>query len=165
DENPMKKNVKEIDLIARVLQERKETLAIAESVTAGYLQTAISQANDASCFFQGGITAYNLGQKAKHLGIDPIHAETCNCVSIQTARQMALGAAALFSSQWGIGITGYATAVESIAIKRPFAFYAIAYGSEILVADSVTSPKPEGKNSQEYFARETLKLFSMLLKD
>ena len=54
---------------------------MAESVTAGNIQAVFSLAADAMRFFQGGITTYNLGQKTKHLGIDPIHMAACNCVS------------------------------------------------------------------------------------
>ena len=41
-----------------------ESLAVAESVTSGHLQAALSSAENASHFYQGGITAYNLGQNA-----------------------------------------------------------------------------------------------------
>lgn len=66
-----------------------ETLAVAESVTSGCLQAALSLAEDATRFFQGGITAYNLGRKARHLKIDPIHAQEANCVSEKVAIEMA----------------------------------------------------------------------------
>ena len=77
------------------LLKRKETVSVAESVTSGLLQSAFAAIPDASLFFQGGLTAYNLGQKAKHLAIEPIHAEKVNCVSQQIADQMAAGAVCL----------------------------------------------------------------------
>lgn len=49
--------------IKDLLADRKETLSVAESVTAGHLQAAFSSALEATKFFQGGITAYNAGQK------------------------------------------------------------------------------------------------------
>jgi len=63
-----------IDFIAKELLNRNESVAIAESVTGGLLQAAFSIAENASQFFQGGVTAYNVGQKYRHLLVDPLHA-------------------------------------------------------------------------------------------
>jgi nicotinamide-nucleotide amidase len=49
--------------LGRSLAGKKETIAVAESVTAGQLQTMFSLAPEASCFFEGGLTVYNLEQK------------------------------------------------------------------------------------------------------
>lgn len=48
------------DHIKTILIERKQTVAVAESVTAGLLQVRLSLAENAREFFQGGITAYNV---------------------------------------------------------------------------------------------------------
>ncbi|MDB5207130.1 MAG: CinA family protein [Flavisolibacter sp.] len=69
--------------------EGEETIAVAESVTSGLLQAALSQAIDVSKFYQGGITAYNLGQKYEHLNVESIHAQKCDCISEQVAGDMA----------------------------------------------------------------------------
>ena len=100
-----------IEDIKNLLIRRGQTIAVAESLTSGHLQVALASAQNASKFFQGGITAYNLGQKARHLKIEPIHAENCNCVSEKVASQMALNVVDLFSTDWSIGITGYAAPV------------------------------------------------------
>jgi len=156
-------NKKYLSAIGSILLGRKETIAMAESVTSGYLQFVFSQAENASGFFQGGITAYNLGQKVRHLGIEPIHAEENNCVSLQAAVQMAIGSTKLFTSHWGIGITGYATPLSLWKIKKPFAFYAITYNTKVLFSNRVDSTRLQGKPSQEYFVQETLKSFHKLL--
>ena len=75
--------------IHALLVKRKETIAVAESVTSGLLQAAFSQAEDASAFYQGGITAYNLGQKYRHLKVEPIYADNCYCVSQKVSNEMA----------------------------------------------------------------------------
>src|SRR4051794_20552902 len=108
-EPPFEKNL--INRIKDLLIQRHQTISVAESVTAGLLQLSLSSAENALDFFQGGITAYNLGQKARHLHIDPIYALSCNCVSDRIADMLALNVCDLFSSDWGIGITGYASAV------------------------------------------------------
>ena len=116
-----------INNIRDILIDRNETLAIAESVTCGILQTAFGSATDASLFFQGGITAYNLVQKSRHLHINPIHAQNCDFVSDAVAKEMAVGVCSLFASHWGIAVTGYATIDPEIKMDRPFAHFSIAH--------------------------------------
>ena len=116
-----------INSIKEILVKRRQTIAVAESVTAGHLQAALASAENASQFFQGGITAYNLGQKSRHLKIEPIHAESCNCVSDKVAIEMAYEVARLFSCDWGIAITGYAAPVPKYSIDELFAYYAISF--------------------------------------
>src|SRR5688572_28287113 len=111
------------DRLRDLLLERKQTVAVAESVTAGHLQVAFSMAERASEFFQGGITTYNLGQKARHLHVDPIHALTCNSVSEIVAAKMANHATRLFMSDWGIAITGYASPIPEKNIYELYACY------------------------------------------
>ena len=77
-----------------------QSIAVAESVTSGNLQAIFSQVKDAAKFFQGGITTYNIGQKYKHLNVDPIHAIACDCVSLQVAENMSLNVCKLFNSDW-----------------------------------------------------------------
>lgn len=127
---------KVIDEVKDKLIKRHETLAVAESVTSGLLQAIFSTATDAAKFFQGGITTYNIGQKVLHLGIEPIHAEECNCVSKKTASQMALGVSKLFRSDWGIGITGYASAVPESG-NELFAYCAITYRGDVIVEQRI----------------------------
>src|ERR1700744_5054559 len=85
-----------------------QSVAAAESVTSGHLQAALSLAANARGVYQGGLTAYNLGQKARHLSIEPIHALECDCVSDRVSARMALEVAQLFSANYGLGVTGYA---------------------------------------------------------
>lgn len=94
--------------VARRFLQLRQTIAVAESVTAGLLQQTLASAENASLFFQGGITAYNIRQKFRHFNIDVKEALQCNCVSETIALQMALSTMQHFESDWSIGITGYA---------------------------------------------------------
>lgn len=137
------------------LVKKSETLAVAESVTAGLLQTAIAQAEFASVFYQGGISTYNLGQKYRHLKVEPIHAEQVNCVSEKVTAEMALSVCELFQSDWGIGITGYATPVPE-SKRKVFAFYAIAYKNKIVAKGKLTPKKDEPFDLQVHYVRAVL---------
>lgn len=154
-------NVKRpLDRIKEYLTGRQETLAVAESVTSGHLQVTFSLAQQATSFYQGGITAYNLGQKSRHLKIDPIHGEICNCVSEQIAVDMATHICGLFSSSWGIGITGYAAPVPELQIKTLHAYYAFAHKGENVYSRKITAPKMSVVKVQQYFVENVLKDFA-----
>jgi nicotinamide-nucleotide amidase len=154
-----------IDPVKDIVIGRKQTIAVAESATAGLLQAICSAATDASMFFQGGITAYNIGQKILHLGVEPIHAEQCNCVSGTVASQMALGVCSLFRSDWGIGITGYATPVPESG-NEVFAWCAIAFKGEIMAQEKIVPAASGFFPVQREYAIKTIELLKAnLLKD
>lgn len=114
------------DLKSLFLGEPRRTLAVAESLTCGHLQASIGAISGASEFFLGGITAYTLDEKVRHLGVDRAAAAAVNCVSDAVARQMARGACALFGSDVGLATTGYAEPSPGAGVASPFAFWAIA---------------------------------------
>lgn len=142
--------------IGKVLIARGETIAVAESVTSGYLQALFSSALNAEQFYQGGITTYNIGQKCRHLAIELVSAKKTNCVSEDVAKQMSIGAAKLFLSHYGIGITGYAAPYPQENIQDIFAFYAIAYKNEILLSGKLTSNKNTPELAQIDYAQQVL---------
>ena len=154
-----------INEIKDILITRKQTISVAESVTAGHLQAALASAEHATKFFQGGITAYNLGQKARHLHIEPIHAEQCNCVSEQIAKQMASQVTRLFSSDWGIAITGYAAPVPELSIHNLFAFYAISFQKKVLDARVIEAVTEDPIKVQLFYVNKILKNLLSLLHE
>lgn len=103
------------------------TLATAESLTCGRVQARIGTISGASTFFLGGITAYTLGQKVRHLGVDRTAAKRVQCVSARVAAEMARGACALFGSDLAVATTGYAEPSPADGVAAPFAFWALAH--------------------------------------
>lgn len=148
-----------IESIRSKLVRNRQTLAVAESVTSGMLQLAFSQADEASFFFQGGITAYNLGQKARHLQIDPIQAQAVNCVSGQIAAELALQVTRLFSSHWGLGITGYATPVPESG-NELFAYYAIVFNKNVVLTGEMRPPQGKALEVQQFYVNYLLSAFN-----
>ena len=144
-----------LERIGRKLLAEKETIALAESVTAGLLQFAFSTVPDAAKFLHGGITAYNIGQKFKHLRVEPLHALAVNCVSQEVAKEMANNVCTLFSSHWGIGITGYASPVPESGDKV-FAYYAISYKSRLKAHGKITAQKVDPTDVQVKFVNYIL---------
>jgi PncC family amidohydrolase len=149
-----------INNIRDLLIEKGQTLAVAESVTSGFLQVAFSLAEQASSYFQGGLTAYNIGQKSRHLQIDPIHGQQVDCVSERIAQQMADHVCYLFAADWGLGITGYATKVPEQGIHSLFAYYAISRNGQPVAHGKITAGEDaDPMEVRYYFTNQLLSQF------
>jgi nicotinamide-nucleotide amidase len=145
-----------INAIKDILINREETIAVAESVTAGHLQAAFSAGIDASKYFQGGITAYNIGQKSRHLHIDPIFGAKTNCVASKIANTMAVEVSRMFSSNIGIGITGYASIVEECKDEGLFAYFAVSYDHRIVLSDRIVCSEKHPHEVQVDYAKQVI---------
>ena len=137
--------------IGQVFLKKHYSLAVAESVTAGLLQFKLSNIPDASKFFQGGITAFNIAQKFKHLNVEPSHAIAVNCVSQKVAEEMATNVARVFNSSWSIGITGYASPAPESDGKL-FAYFAICQDGKVKRAGKISSKEIDPPLVQEKYA-------------
>ncbi len=113
-----------------MLREPPWTLAVAESLTCGQVQARIGAISGASGFFLGGITAYSLEQKVRHLGVDRAAAAVVNSVSAAVAEQMARGACELFRSHAAVATTGYAEPSPADGVAEPCAWWAVAIRRE-----------------------------------
>lgn len=154
------KEKKALEIISKTLLQMNESLAVAESVTAGLIQSRLALGKDAMLYFQGGITAYNLGQKVKHLSIDPIFAERSNCVSISIAKEMACSVTRLFNSSWGIGITGYAAPVPALKVNECFAYYSFAYNGQSVFEERLDTKLKSAPVVQRLFAEKVIESFA-----
>ncbi|HMJ48578.1 MAG TPA: CinA family protein [Ferruginibacter sp.] len=160
----MELDKKLIQQIGEYLIGHKKTIAVAESVTSGNIQAGLSLAKDASRFFQGGITAYNLGQKTRHLGVEPIHAEDCNCVSGIVSEQMARNVIKMFLSDYSIGITGFASTVPEDGINELYAHICIVSKDSVLAVEKISSNLSDPYDVQIFYANTALKeLFKCLI--
>lgn len=145
-----------------MLRTPKLTLAVAESLTAGQLQAQIASVSGASGYFLGGITAYNLRQKVKLLGVDQAHAKRVNCVSQRVAVEMAYGVMERFGADLAAATTGYAEADRAAGVKAPMAWWAICQrlpnGKLALNSGTIEVPGAKRAEAQERIARDVLGL-------
>ena len=72
------------------------------------------------------MTAYTLDGKVSLLGVNRAAAGLVNCVSSSVAEQMAIGAGAMFGSDFAVATTGYAEPAVEWAVTEPFAWWALA---------------------------------------
>jgi nicotinamide-nucleotide amidase len=148
------------DLKAIMLRSPGLKLAVAESLTGGRLQARITSIQGASDFFLGGMTAYSLDQKVRHLGVDGAKAEAVNSVSAVVAEEMARGACELFKADVAAATTGYAEPAAKWNVAAPFAWWGLARrgadGSYSLRSGRVDLAGLARVDAQERMAQATL---------
>jgi nicotinamide-nucleotide amidase len=95
-------------VLVRLLTERKETLALAESCTGGFIAHRITNVPGASAVFLGGLVTYSNGAKQKFLGVRPETLASHGAVSEETVREMAEGARMRVGADYALAVTGVA---------------------------------------------------------
>jgi nicotinamide-nucleotide amidase len=97
-------------VVHRMLLERGETVAVAESLTGGLLAGRLTATPGSSETFRGGIVAYSADLKDQLLGTEAV---ARGAVTEQTAKLMASGVRERLGATWGISTTGVAGPSES----------------------------------------------------
>jgi nicotinamide-nucleotide amidase len=95
-------------VVVRLLTERGQTLALAESCTGGNIAHRITNVPGASIVFTGGVVSYANAVKEKFIGVKPATLEQHGAVSESVAREMALGARERFGADFALAVTGIA---------------------------------------------------------
>lgn len=143
----------ELDIIKQFCTKNNITVAVAESVSSGLLQSLFSSELEAGMFYQGGLTTYNCHQKARHLGIPQEICDPCNGVAADISQRMALKICNLFDCTLGLSLTGYASPVPEQNILDLYAFGSVALDGEIIYCKKIKSDKQEPDEIREDYAR------------
>jgi competence/damage-inducible protein CinA-like protein len=94
--------------VGKRLMARKQTLAVAESCTGGMVGQLVTAVPGSSRYFKGGVIAYANDIKQRLLGVPAATLEAEGAVSEATVIEMAEGARAALSADWGVAISGVA---------------------------------------------------------
>lgn len=94
--------------VHRMLTERGETLAVAESCTGGRIASKFTAMAGASAYFRAGIVSYANEAKTALLGVDADLIRRCGAVSEEVARAMAEGARRAAGADYALSTTGIA---------------------------------------------------------
>jgi len=95
-------------VLVRLLTERGQTLAIAESCTGGGIANRITNVPGASAVLLASLVTYSNVAKEKFLGVQPATLAEHGAVSEATAREMAEGARRETGADFALSVTGIA---------------------------------------------------------
>lgn len=95
-------------VLVRLLTERGQTLAIAESCTGGGIANRITNVPGASAVLLASLVTYSNAAKEKFLGVQPATLAEHGAVSEATAREMAEGARRETGADFALSVTGIA---------------------------------------------------------
>jgi len=152
-----------LEYIGKELLAVNETISVAESVTAGFLQFSFSQMNGASEFFKGGITAYSVTEKIDLLNVEENEASYSNGVSPKIAEEMALNVANLFKTDWSIAVTGYASPIKKSRDKL-YAYFSITHRGRVILTEKLDlHSRTMSLKAQLYYSEFVLGCFKLEL--
>lgn len=94
--------------VARLLEQKKKTLAVAESLTGGLVLYRLCHIPGISNYFMGGCVAYSNEAKVSQLGVPAELIAKHGAASAEVAEAMAIGARQRFKTDFGVSTTGIA---------------------------------------------------------
>ena len=124
----------EAELLAFDLGLKHRTMCCAESCTGGLIGAAMTDLPGSSEYFLGSAVTYSNEAKMRLLGVKEQTLIDHGAVSEETAREMALGAAALFGADYSVAVTGIAGPGGATDTKPVGLVYiAVSDGSRVVV--------------------------------
>jgi nicotinamide-nucleotide amidase len=115
--------------IGKMLNDRKLTLAIAESCTGGYVSHLITSVPGCSTYFHGSMIPYDYEIKMRQLGVRPEVLEQYGAVSEPTIKEMANIVRAKFNTDIGVATSGIA-GPGGATPEKPVGLVWIAYSDK-----------------------------------
>jgi nicotinamide-nucleotide amidase len=94
--------------LVQLLTAREETVACAESLTAGLVAASLADVPGASAVLLGGVVAYAPRLKVELLGVPAALIESVGTVDPAVAAAMAQGVRSRLGATWGLATTGVA---------------------------------------------------------
>ena len=94
--------------IGNLLSQSKESLAIAESCTGGYVQHLITSVPGSSSYFKGGVVSYSNEIKTNELSVPEWLLTEKGAVSLEVVELMATNILKKFNTSYSIAISGIA---------------------------------------------------------
>ncbi len=126
-----------IDVVGKLLLEKKITISCAESCTGGKFAAALTDIPGISEVFERGIVTYSNRAKMEELGVKAETLEKYGAVSPETAEEMAAGLALKTGSDLCISVTGIAGPGGGTEEKPVGLVYiGLAYKGQIKVVQS-----------------------------
>jgi len=96
------------EIVGQLLLAKKQSLALAESCTGGFISHRITRIAGSSAYYLGGTVTYANEAKINFLGVRPATLEKHGAVSEQTALEMSQGIRERTGATIGLAVTGVA---------------------------------------------------------
>jgi nicotinamide-nucleotide amidase len=141
------------------LLQHKQTIAIAESCTGGYISHIITSKSGSSKYFSGSIVAYSNNVKENILGVNKNDIIKYGAVSKQVVEQMASGVRQKLNSDFSIATSGIA-GPDGGSKEKPVGTIWIAVSSKngtISKMFSLNGNRQENIKQSSYEALELIK--------
>ncbi|MNS13221.1 putative competence-damage inducible protein [compost metagenome] len=122
-------------VVGQLLLEAGATLAVAESCTGGLLASRVTDVAGASRYFKGGVVAYLPEIKSGMLGL-PEDILGNGAVNQAVAEQLAEAARRVLGADWGLGVTGFASAGPGVPDSDVGLIWGAVAGPDGVVAES-----------------------------
>lgn len=119
------------------LKEKHLTLALVESVTAGYVCYLVTTVAGASAVFKGGLVAYSLDAKHNFFKIGRQHLKKTQAVSADIALILAKKIRRLMKADIGGSVVGFAGPTAKKAIAVGTIYYAVATAKGAVVKKDI----------------------------
>jgi nicotinamide-nucleotide amidase len=121
-------------VVVRLLTERKQTVALAESCTGGLIAHRLTNVPGASVVFRAGLVTYSNEAKQQFLGVRAETLAAHGAVSEPVVREMAEGARVRVGADFAVAVTGIAGPGGGSATKPVgTVFLALATSTQTLV--------------------------------
>jgi nicotinamide-nucleotide amidase len=147
--------------IGKLLSEKKQTLAIAESCTGGNISKMITSIPGSSKYFVGSVVAYQASIKIAELNVDKETIDRNTVVSGEVAEAMVKGIQQKYKTDYAIATTGNAGPTTDLTDKTVgTVFIAIATPSKFFSKEYFF-----GKPREKVIERASTKALELLRKE
>lgn len=153
----------DVEVLIGLLKEHGKTMAAAESCTGGMIGAAVTDMPGCSEVFKGSAVTYSNEAKMALLGVSEDTLIQHGAVSADTAKQMALGAARIYDSDYSVAVTGIAGPGGATDTKPVGLVYiAVSDGSRAVATRNLFDG--DRRSVREQTVAEALRLLSDLIR-
>lgn len=148
-------------IVGKLLIEKNQTLAVAESCTGGYISHLITSVPGSSTYYIGSTISYANEVKTRFLGVSQEVIAEKGAVSEEVAKAMAEGVRSTLGSTWAISTTGIAGPGGGTADKPVGTVWIGLAGPNVLIAKKFQFGNDRLRNIQI----TAISAFTMLRKE